>query len=168
MAEFYKSTVFLTIFTGTTIFVLGQIILKLFIEPIIQLRRTIGEVAYSLGYYANVITNPQKEEGQLDKRYMDCRGKLRELSMRITADYKAILIPVLAAIVRMIPSMDSLSSASANLILLSNTVGEKLPKEAAEYGSPIFCDKHMRQVLSSLGVASEEDKKILREIYKVL
>lgn len=167
MTEFYKSTVFLTIFTGTTVFVLGQSIIKMFVEPIIQLRHTIGEVAYNLGYYANVITNPQREEGQLDKRYIDCRGKLRELSMRLTADYKAILIPAFAAMFRMIPWNNSLCSATADLILLSNTVGEKLPKEAAEYGSALFCDKHMRQVLLNLGIASEEDKKILKKNYKV-
>jgi len=49
------STVFLTVFAGVTTYVLGQLILKFLIEPVHELKRTIGEIAHSLVEHANVI-----------------------------------------------------------------------------------------------------------------
>jgi len=52
------STVFLTIFAGVVTYVLGQIVLKLVIEPVQDLRRTIGAISLTLIERANVTQNP--------------------------------------------------------------------------------------------------------------
>ncbi len=52
------SGVFWTVFSGTVIYVLGQLALKLVIEPIHDLKKTIGVISYSLIERANVIYNP--------------------------------------------------------------------------------------------------------------
>jgi hypothetical protein len=163
-----NSTIFLTVFTGTTVFVLGQIILRLFIEPVVQLRRTIGDVGYSLGFYSNLITNPQKSAGEIDKKYLECRGRLRELSMRLIADLKAILIPKMCSAFALVPRTQQIHEASKELIFLSNSVGELMPKEATTLGSPLEYDKALRIVLFKLGIASDEDVKVLKGTYKVI
>lgn len=51
-------TVFLTIFAGVCVYVIGQLIMKLVIEPLQQHRETIGKVASFLIYHANRFTSP--------------------------------------------------------------------------------------------------------------
>lgn len=48
-------SVFATIIAGVTVFVLGQIVLKLIIEPIQKLRETIAEVAFHLANDDDVV-----------------------------------------------------------------------------------------------------------------
>lgn len=43
-----------TVLTGVLIFVLGQIFVRAFLDPIMQQRQTVGEIAYSLGYFRNM------------------------------------------------------------------------------------------------------------------
>ncbi|HXD33733.1 MAG TPA: hypothetical protein VN643_21610 [Pyrinomonadaceae bacterium] len=52
MSETLKIT--LTAVTGVTVFVIGQLIQKLFIEPIHEQRKSIGEVLYVLDYYRSL------------------------------------------------------------------------------------------------------------------
>lgn len=49
----------LTVLSGVLIYVLGQITMKLVIEPILDLRKLRGEIADSLFFYANIYCNPQ-------------------------------------------------------------------------------------------------------------
>ncbi len=61
----------LTIFGGLFIYVIGQLISKFFIEPIHKQSRCIGEIYYSLIFYADLYGNPDndsKEERNEAKR----------------------------------------------------------------------------------------------------
>lgn len=51
-------TVFITIISGVAVFVLGQIVLKIFIEPWQEYLQFKGKLSASLTYYANVYSNP--------------------------------------------------------------------------------------------------------------
>jgi len=51
-------TAFITVTTGVLVFVLGQIVLKLIIEPWQAQRILIAKVAHHLMFYANVYSNP--------------------------------------------------------------------------------------------------------------
>ena len=54
---FYPSATFiLTVLTGLFILVIGQIIIRFIIEPIQQQDRIIGDIYYTLSYYANIYT----------------------------------------------------------------------------------------------------------------
>lgn len=52
-------SIFATIVAGVTVFVLGQILLKLVIEPIQKLREAIAEVAFRLANDHAVIHNAE-------------------------------------------------------------------------------------------------------------
>ncbi|PXW88927.1 hypothetical protein C8R34_10676 [Nitrosomonas sp. Nm84] len=51
-------TAFLTVLSGVITYVLGQLIVKLLIDPVQEMNKTIGQIAHSLIEYANVIANP--------------------------------------------------------------------------------------------------------------
>lgn len=53
-----SSSVFFTIFSGVVTFVLGQIFVKLVIDPVQDLKKTIGQFSHCLTERANVIANP--------------------------------------------------------------------------------------------------------------
>jgi hypothetical protein len=60
----------LTILGGVAIFVVGQFVLKYFIEPAQELRRAIGEVRFNLAYHAQVIHTPiARTPERSDKAY---------------------------------------------------------------------------------------------------
>ncbi|MGA8277635.1 MAG: hypothetical protein WB784_05510 [Rhodanobacteraceae bacterium] len=48
----------LTILGGVIVFVVGQLILKLVIDPVLELRKAISEVGYNLLFYAPEIQTP--------------------------------------------------------------------------------------------------------------
>ena len=50
--------VFWTIFSGVVVYVIGQIFLRVFLEPVQNLNRTIGNISHSLIHYSNIIFNP--------------------------------------------------------------------------------------------------------------
>lgn len=51
-------TVFLTVISGVINYVLGQIIVRLMIEPVQDLKRTIGLVSHVIIERTNIIQNP--------------------------------------------------------------------------------------------------------------
>ena len=69
MSELWKIilTSSITIISGILIFVIGDFLKSLFVEPIHILRGLIGEIADSLVYHANIYSNP----GIVDKEKMD-------------------------------------------------------------------------------------------------
>ncbi len=58
LGRYLEGTVFLTVFSGVLVYVIGQIIVKLVIEPIHEMRKTIGQISHSLNVRADVISNP--------------------------------------------------------------------------------------------------------------
>lgn len=59
-----------TILGGVILFVIGQLLSKFLIEPIHELRKTIGEVRFSLAYYAPIIHTPiSRDKERSDKAY---------------------------------------------------------------------------------------------------
>lgn len=111
--------VFVTILAGVTVFVIGQILVKLWIEPVHDLRKTIGAISHALIERANVIHNPglpTKESMQETSR------ELRKLSSQLEAHL--FLIPAYrkTAFVFGLPAFDQIRTASSNLIGLSNSI----------------------------------------------
>lgn len=117
-----NDTVFLTVFSGVLTYVAGQLILKLVIEPVHDMKKTIGHVSYSLIEHANVISNP----GVPRQEVMDGTSKhLRRLSSEIHSHlYLVPVYPVSAAIFRL-PKKGDVLEASKALIGLSNSVFQR-------------------------------------------
>lgn len=107
----------LTALAGVIVFVLGQVVQKWFIEPIQEQRKTIGEIANALIFYANVdeqITSREK----IDEAIINIRKLSSSLHQSL------VLIPCyrLLASLRLVPSEERILSAASNLIAMSNKV----------------------------------------------
>lgn len=65
----HEVTIFLTIFVGVLVFVIGQLLMKFVIDPVHSQRETIGRVVDFLILHANVYTNPgmRVEAGSVDQ-----------------------------------------------------------------------------------------------------
>ena len=67
-------TAVLTIIGGAITFALGQMFLKALLDPIVDLKREIGRIAYALDFYDN-----QRESKAASARFRDHACRLREL-----------------------------------------------------------------------------------------
>ncbi|MBY0569987.1 MAG: hypothetical protein K2P61_01750 [Burkholderiaceae bacterium] len=114
-----NSTVFLTVFSGVITYVLGQLIVKLVIDPVQEMKKTIGQISHALIEHANVISNP----GVPSQEAMRETSKLlRQLSSQLQAHlYLIPSYPVTTKIFRL-PHKKQVSAASSSLIGLSNSV----------------------------------------------
>jgi hypothetical protein len=109
----------LTIFGGFVVYVFGQIATRFLIDPYHEYRKTVGEIADTLVYYANVYMNP----GSSDRERMDEASKiLRQKASLLRV--RAYAIPRYACFVklRLVPPLELIAKASAALIGLSNNV----------------------------------------------
>ena len=112
-------TVFFTVLSGVITFVVGQLVVKLVLDPVHDLKKTIGQISHTLVERANVIGNP----GVPTKEVMDeTSDLLRKLSSQLHA--YLYLVPAYDATCRVfrLPSKEKLLAASTNLIGLSNSV----------------------------------------------
>ncbi|MEH2319524.1 hypothetical protein [Nostoc sp.] len=109
----------MTIISGVFVFILGQLILKLIIEPIQEFRKTLADIAFALIEYANIYSNPGCADNELEKKASE---EFRKLSSRLNA--QMYLIPAYKSISKLfgLPSKDNLLEAASALIGLSNGV----------------------------------------------
>ncbi len=112
-------TIFLTIISGVTVLVLGQIILKSFIEPCQMQKECIVKISDHLLLYGNVYSNPgvatddqaklvSKETRALAAEWVACRNRI--------PFYESLTIT------KIFPSMDIIDKVQKNLIGLSNSL----------------------------------------------
>jgi hypothetical protein len=113
------AVVFLTVFSGTVTYVAGQLALKMVVEPVQDLKKTIGVISHSLIERANVIYNPGLSTNDVNG---ETSRELRKLASRLRSHL--YLIPsysVMAGIFRL-PLPIEILTASKSLIGLSNGV----------------------------------------------
>lgn len=112
-------TVLLTIVSGVLTFVLGQIFVKLVIEPVHEMKKTLGQISHSLIEHANVIANP----GVPSKEVMyEASQQLRRLSSQLHAHLFLVPLYVVTARIFFLPSTPKVREASTALIGLSNSL----------------------------------------------
>jgi hypothetical protein len=112
-------TVFWTVFAGFFTYVLGQLALKLVIEPVQEVKKTIGAVSHALIERANVISNA----GVPTKEVMDAASEeLRKLASQLRSHL--YLVPRYETTARIfgLPLRAEILKASTNLIGLSNSL----------------------------------------------
>lgn len=121
MSELFKIvlTSSLTVFGGIVVFVAGQLIAKFFIEPIHEQRRLVGEIEYSLIFYANLYSNPGlgKPE-EMDK----ASDMLRQQGSQLLARTRAITWYGVWQFFNIVPKHADVRDAAASLIGLSNSI----------------------------------------------
>ena len=148
-------TVVFTVLSGVITFVVGQLVVKLVLDPVHDLKKTIGQISYTFVERANVIDNP----GALPKEVMDeTLDSLRKLSSHLHAHL--YLVPAYDVTCRVfrLPSKEKLLAASTNLIGLSNNV-YRADDKVYEVNA-----KRVEAVCDSLGIYIAEGSKWPKEI----
>ncbi len=110
----------LTIIGGVTIFVLGQVFLKFFIEPIHQLLAHIGKIADLLVYHSDVFLSTY--ELNTPDQARSASQDLRKAGGELLAKNHIIHWHKLWSILRILPKKDDIFHAHIELIGLSNGV----------------------------------------------
>ncbi|MBA4143491.1 MAG: hypothetical protein H0X43_10955 [Nitrosospira sp.] len=107
------------VLAGVLIFVLGQMILKLFIEPVQQFKKTMAEIAHTSVCYSHAIHNADLMPKELrDEVY----HKLRHLSGQLYADMELIPLfpyPVLRLFFQL-PQRTQIYKTAQHLIAVGN------------------------------------------------
>jgi len=121
-----NATVFLTVLSGVITFVIGQLIVKLVIDPVQEMKKTIGEISHSMVEHANVIANPGVPS---DEVMRDTSKHLRQLSSQLQAHLYLVPKYQKTAKIFGLPSKDKVLAASGSLLGLSNSVFRAGPGE---------------------------------------
>ena len=112
-------TVFFTVLSGVITFVLGQVVVKLVLDPVQEMKRTIAQISHALIERANVIANP----GVPAKEIMDDASQLlRKLSSQLHAQLYLVPRYTVTSRIFYLPSKERVLIASGALIGLSNSV----------------------------------------------
>jgi len=143
-------TVFFTVLSGVITFVIGQLIVKLLLDPVQDMKRIIGQVSHTLVERANVIANP----GVPTKEVMDdTSDSLRRLSSQLHANLYLVPCYDRTAKVFRLPSKEKLLAASTALIGLSNSV-YRADERVYEANA-----KRVEKLCDSLGIYLAEESR---------
>ena len=108
-----NSTVWLTVISGVLTYVVGQLVLKLMIEPVQEMKKTIGQISHSLIEHANVIQNPGVPS---EEKIKETSQHLRKLSSQIQTHLYLVPLYGLTAWVFRLPSRAQVLEASQCLM----------------------------------------------------
>ena len=143
-------TVFFTVLSGVITFVIGQLIVKLLLDPVQDMRRTIGLVSHALVERDNVIANP----GVPAREVMDeTSDELRRLSSQLHAHLYLVPRYDTTSKIFRLPSKEKLLTAASALIGLSNSVyraDDRIYESNA---------KRVEKVCDSLGIYLAEESR---------
>jgi hypothetical protein len=112
-------SIFLTVISGVFIFVIGQAILKLIIEPVQEVKKTLAKIQIDQFLLGHIAHNSETfDQNDLDKVF----NAYREYSGTLIAH--TTLIPFYKNIAKItgLPSKDKMIGASRNLVKLSNWI----------------------------------------------
>jgi hypothetical protein len=124
------------IISGVVVFILGQYIDKIFISPIQDYKKVLGEVAFALDFYANrLILSEEKLISELpeivekfNKRKAEdaeARETFRRLACQVRQSIYVLPWMPFLAFIRVAPSKENAKNASIELMGLSNEKKEQ-------------------------------------------
>ncbi|HOI50894.1 MAG TPA: hypothetical protein PLN02_00825 [Azonexus sp.] len=151
-----NSTVFLTVLSGVITFVIGQLVLKLVIDPVQELKKTIAQISHSMIERANVIANPGVPS---DDVMSETSKHFRQLSSQLHAHlYLIPLFNVTAKIFRL-PTKEKILAASSSLIGLSNSIFRASATEHIHNHNA----RRVENVCDSLGIYITEGDRVPKD-----
>ena len=109
--------IFLTILAGSCTFVVGQIIIKLFIEPVQELQKSIADVSNKLILHANIYANP-KPAG--DEKQKEMSMNFRNVSSILQSNMHLIPAYNITRYIFGLPSKKNIVDAAKSLIFIHN------------------------------------------------
>jgi len=110
-------------FGGLTVFVIGQLLAKFFIEPLHELRKAVGKVRFNLAFHAPAIHTPIARSKEASDK---AREALLKSSCDLIADLHAIPAYGFTRLFafRVLPSRKAIEDAAVQLRGLSTYVHE--------------------------------------------
>lgn len=157
MSGFWQGagTVLITVVSGVCVYIFGEILQTIWIEPLQKYKQLKRDIVWALSYYANVYTNvidSASADEKVKAEYADDRDKLRKLSCDIRS-----FVETLSWFRLGIPSKKRLIDASDELMGLSNSL-------TSPYGTvptTAQCAQNRQvaeRIYSALGVYSKKKK----------
>ena len=145
-----STTILITVLSGVLTYVVGQIILKLVIEPVQDTKKTIGEVSHSLIEYGQAIHNPGLLPGEA---MHEAANQLRKLSSKLHAHL--YLVPYYSRTAKIfgLPEKAKLLVASTDLVALSTSL-YKVYEKTYEQNA-----KRHERICDSLSIYMAEDDR---------
>ena len=114
-----NATVFLTVISGVITYVLGQLAVKLVIDPVQETKKTIGQIALALIERANVVANP----GVSERVVIDETAKhFRQLSSQLQSHLYLVPCYKVTAMIFRLPAVENVLKSTSYLIGLSNSL----------------------------------------------
>lgn len=139
-------TTFITIISGVAVFVIGQIFLRVFIEPWQEYLQLKGKLSSSLTYYANVYSNPGCGKFELND---EARNETRKLASELDAIVNKIIFYDFFSYIRLFPERERIIAAKAALIGLSNSTF---------VGDPLENNAKIKKIIVSLDLKFRDDE----------
>ena len=138
MSEIYQIilTSALTVVGGVVVITMGQLAIKFWIEPLHELRGLIGEIDFSLTYFAPQYSSPIVMPGSSDlsrEQHDQARAMFRGHAGQLRAKSRRVLAYGLSGKLGLVPPRAKVFKASENLIGLSNSVFAPNTEAAERY-----------------------------------
>ncbi|ECF6920315.1 hypothetical protein AAM32_00905 [Salmonella enterica subsp. enterica] len=103
-----------TVITGVLIFVIGQVILKWFLEPLISLKEQLGKTSALFLREQAIITNCSNKN--------DIVNQLKECASSLLAKKSAVTWHGLFSFIRLIPSAKNIQNAAQSMNLIAGLI----------------------------------------------
>ncbi|EAO9544925.1 hypothetical protein AWI62_05630 [Salmonella enterica] len=111
---FTNSSTSSTVITGVLIFVIGQIILKWFLEPLLSLKEQLGKTSALFLREQAIITNCSNKN--------DIVNQLKESASSLLAKKSAVTWYCLFSCFRLVPSAENIQNASQSMNLIAGLI----------------------------------------------
>ena len=122
-------TASVTLFGGVLLMVATQIFTRFVVDPLIEFRRLIGEVAYTLILHSKWLFNANATADRAE--FQQAKDDCRTLASRLRSLSAAVPLYRLFVDLRAIPERSKVDEAAKSLIGLSNT-GEDIPAHVTQ------------------------------------
>ena len=139
-----KNSLFVTIVAGVSVFVIGQFILKLVLDPVVEFKKALGELsAFFLREQAS-ITNAMATE--------DTANEIGRLSSSLLSLREAIPFYTLSRFIFFLPSHASIEESCKNLNWIAYSVVKDAPRIPPGGNRAIDIYKKMAEISKMLKV----------------
>jgi len=127
-------TACVTLFGGVLLLAVTQILTRFVVEPLVDFRRLLGEVAYTLILKANLLFNlPGTKPEAFEKAVADAKEEFRKLASRLHAFSAAVPLYGFLTHIHLVPPLTDVYEASRHLIGLSNVQPDTPPGHVQKY-----------------------------------
>jgi hypothetical protein len=118
-------TACLTLGGGVVLLIITQIFTRFVVDPLVDFRRLLGEVAYTLILNSNLLFNASQTAGTSE--FQEARQECRTLASRLHAFSAAVPLYHSLSRIGLVPCHGYVYDAAAQLIGLSNTTATTPP-----------------------------------------